>query len=165
MQGNVGDVFSYDYNDQVTAVQLNIANPNTADPGNPSIIYDGNGNRIWYAPPGVNKHYDGLSNLSEYTHVVINSSQYNLTYKAAANLAQYDRNNSSYNYDAQNRLTTSTVNGKTMTFKYDGLNRQVSRQVGNGTTYYSTWDGWDLVEDYHGNGVADATYSTALPAW
>ncbi len=96
--------------------------------------------------------------MSEYTHVVINGSGYNLAYQAAANLAQYDRNNSSYNYDAQNRLTTSTVNGTTMTFKYDGLNRQVSRQVGNGTTYYSTWDGWDLVEDYHGNGVADATY-------
>ncbi len=47
VQGNVGDVFSYDYNDQVAAVQLNIANPNTADPGNPSITYDGNGNRIW----------------------------------------------------------------------------------------------------------------------
>ena len=34
-----------------------------------------------------------------------------------------------------------------MSFKYDGLNRQVSRTV-SGTTTYSTWDGWNLVEEY-----------------
>lgn len=47
-----------------------------------------------------------------------------------------------------------------MTFTYDGLNRQVSRRLGTGTTYYSVWDGWDLVEDYHksgNNAVVDAS--------
>jgi RHS repeat-associated protein len=161
VEHNKGEVFSYDLADQATAVQLDIANPNTADPGNPTIIYDSNGNRIWYAPPGINKHYDppyGIaSNLSQYTSVIINGSQYNLTYRADANLAHYDDNNATYNYDAQNRLTSATVGGVTMSFAYDGLNRQVSRTMGNNTTF-SNWDGWNLVEDYHGNGVPDATY-------
>jgi RHS repeat-associated protein len=43
------------------------------------------------------------------------------------------------------------------TFKYDGLNRQVSRTVG-GTTTYSVYDGWDLIEEYQGAGVMTAGY-------
>src|ERR1051326_3595155 len=37
-----------------------------------------------------------------------------------------------------------------MSFKYDGLNRQVSRTV-DGVTTYNTWDVWDLVEEYTNN--------------
>src|SRR5262245_36182527 len=57
---------------------------------------------------------------------------------------------SAYTYDAQNRLLTVNKNGVSMSFKYDGLNRQVSRTV-SGTTTYSTWDGWNLVEEYTNN--------------
>ena len=39
-----------------------------------------------------------------------------------------------------------------MSFKYDGLNRQVRRTLSStNTTTYSTWDGWDLVEEYTNN--------------
>ena len=36
---------------------------------------------------------------------------------------------STYSYDAQNRLLTASKGSVTMDFKYDGLNRQVSRTV------------------------------------
>ena len=47
-----------------------------------------------------------------------------------------------------------------MSFTYDGLNRQVSRTF-NGTTTYSVWDGWNLVQEYHVSqrvAAVDATY-------
>jgi RHS repeat-associated protein len=168
VEHNKGEVFSYDQADQVTAVQLDIASPNTANPGDQTILYDSNGNRMWYAPPGVNKHYDPdsnhpLSKLNQYTGVTINGSLYNLAYRADANLAQYDRNNSSYSYDAQNRVTSATVGGVTMYFAYDGLNRQVSRKIAaNGTPTYNVWDGWDLIEEYqldnHHHATTTAVY-------
>jgi RHS repeat-associated protein len=63
-------------------------------------------------------------------------------------------------YDAQNRLTQAIKNGVTMTFAYDGLNRQIKRISSQGT-FYSVWDGWDLVSEYHKSGntaVEDASY-------
>lgn len=45
----------------------------------------------------------------------------------------------------------------TESFKYDGLNRQVSRTVG-GVTTYSVWDGWDLVQEYQTGGAVTANY-------
>jgi RHS repeat-associated protein len=95
--------------------------------------------------------------LNQYTSVIINGSQYDFSYRADANLAQYDYNNSTYNYDAQSRLTGATVNGVPMTFKYDGLNRQVGR-IYNGTTTFSVWDGWDLVEEYQSGGTMTTAY-------
>ncbi len=85
--------------------------------------------------------------------------------EAPATSASYDFNGnltigldgSTYTYDAQNRLLTASRDGVTYTFKYDGLNRQVSRTVG-GVTTYSVWDGWDLVEEYQGAGTVTAAY-------
>src|SRR6516164_4181807 len=42
----LGEVFAYDLADQVTAVQHNIANPDTTPVPGQNIIYDSNGNRI-----------------------------------------------------------------------------------------------------------------------
>ena len=44
------DVFDYDLNDQVIAVKLNVPNPESTLAGNPTIIYDWNGNRSWFTP-------------------------------------------------------------------------------------------------------------------
>ena len=150
----LGEVFAYDLADQVTAVQHNIANPDTTPVPGQNIIYDSNGNRIWYTSTGVNKHYDvngTASNLNQYNDVTINGSSYNFSYSGNANLVQYGYNTSSYSYDAQNRLTSATVGGQTMYFDYDALNRQVSRRIGaNGTRTFNIWDGWDLIEEYQG---------------
>jgi RHS repeat-associated protein len=139
-------VFDYDLNDQAIAMQLNILNPDTTSAGSQTISYDANGNRTWFQPPGWNEQYT-TDNLSQYTS--INGSQ--LTYRADANLATY---NDTYNYDAQNRLTSVS---NTATFKYDGLNRQVSRTVGGANTY-NVYDGWDLIEECQANGTLQALY-------
>ena len=51
--GGTGDVFGYDLSDQVTAVKLDIANPDTTAPGSPTIVYDANGNRTSFAAYGT----------------------------------------------------------------------------------------------------------------
>src|SRR4029077_10325639 len=88
--GDVGDVLSYDVADQAVAVQHNVPTPqNLQQPLDQNIYYDSNGNRTWYAPPGINKQYDPpsgvASNLNQYTSVIINGAQYNLAYRADAN--------------------------------------------------------------------------------
>jgi RHS repeat-associated protein len=158
-QGDVGDVFSYDLNDQVTAVKLDISNPTTADPGNQTIFYDPNGNRNWFSPPGHSEQYV-INNLNQYTSRNSYGNSYNATYDAKGNLTispDAPANGSTYTYDAQNRLTSATKSGVTETFKYDGLNRQVSRTVG-GITTYSVWNGWNLVQEYKTGPTVTASY-------
>jgi len=152
--GDVGDAFSYDLADQVTAVQVNVATPqNWTQPLSQNVIYDSNGNRTWFTPPGSNQQY-ATNNLNQYT--TINSIP--LTYQADTNLASY--NGSTYSYDAQGRLTSATVTGAATSFAYDGLNRQVSRTVNGGQPVFNIWDGWDLIEEYQAanNGAATAVY-------
>jgi RHS repeat-associated protein len=81
------------------------------------------------------------------------------TYDHAGNMSiGFDA--SSYVHDAQNRLTQATTNGVTITFKYDGLNRQVRRTVTDQPDTFSVWDGWDLIQEYQAanNGAATAAY-------
>jgi RHS repeat-associated protein len=52
-----------------------------------------------------------------------------------------------YTYDAQNRLTTVKQGTTTMAqYWYDGLNRQITRNV-NGAITFHVWDGWNLIEE------------------
>ena len=148
-EGNVGDVFDYDNNDQVTVVKLNIANPDTTAPGSQTIHYDTNGNRTSFAPYGTTDTYT-TNNLNEYT--VRNSIS--AAYNASADMTTgFD--GSTYTYDAQNRLLSATESGVTETFDYDGLNRQVSRTVA-GITTYNVYDGWALIEEYQSGGMTAA---------
>jgi RHS repeat-associated protein len=148
-EGNVGDVFDYDNNDQVTVVKLNIANPDTTAPGSQTIHYDTNGNRASFAPYGTTDNYT-TNNLNEYT--VRNSSS--AAYNASADMTTgFD--GSTYTYDAQDRLLSATESGVTETFTYDGLNRQVSRTVA-GVTTYNVYDGWALIEEYQSGGMTAA---------
>ncbi len=159
-QGNIGDVFDYDLADQATAVQLNVAHPESTPVGNQTIIYDPNGNCQWFALPGTNKHYDPINNLGQYVSRTMGGNTTNVTYDSKGNMTiGFDA--STYQYDAQSRLTSTTKGSTTMTFTYDGLNRQVSRSVNGGTPTFSVWDGWELVQEYHmsgGNAVEDASY-------
>jgi RHS repeat-associated protein len=135
-----GDVFGYDLNDQMTAIRLNIPNPDTASVGAPTILYDANGNRTSFAAYGPTQTY-ATNYLSQYTARTNSTSP---LYDPTGNMTR-GMDNSAYVYDAQNRLLTAN----TSQFKYDGLNRQVSRTVG-GVTTYSAWDGWDLMQEYQG---------------
>jgi YD repeat-containing protein len=153
-EDGTGDMFGYDYADQVTAVKLDIPNPDTTSVGPQTILYDANGNRTSFSPYGTTDTY-AINNLNQYTS------------RNTINNAVYDNNgnlwtgldDSAYTYDAQDRLLTASKGGVTYAFKYDGLNRQVSRTVGvNGPTTYSVWDGWDLIEEYQAGGSITAAY-------
>jgi RHS repeat-associated protein len=50
--------------------------------------------------------------------------------------------------DSIARILTERRSGNTLAFKYDGLNRQVSRTVNGGLLFYSVYDGWNLIAEY-----------------
>jgi RHS repeat-associated protein len=62
-----------------------------------------------------------------------------------------------YAYDAQNRLTSATVNGVTTEFTYDSRNRVVRRTSGNGTLSL-TYSGWHLIEERNATGALEQVY-------
>ncbi len=139
--GGNGDVFGYDLSDQVTATQLDIANPDTTAPGSQTIMYDANGNRTTFSAYGSTDTYT-TNNLNQYTARNSSTAAYDNDGNITTGL-----DGSTYTYDAQNRLLTATKGGSTQTYKYDGLNRQVSRTTGS--LVYNVYDGWDLIGEYN----------------
>lgn len=155
-QAVVGEVFGYDFADQVSGVRLNIPDPGPTPPApSRSIYYDANGNRTTFSAYGpTDTYYLNNNNLNQYNK----RNNINADYDYDGNLTTgFD--GSTYEYDAQNRLTRATKGSVTMDFKYDGLNRQVSRSVTGQPTVYNVWDGWDLIEEYH---AANQGATTAL---
>jgi len=57
----------------------------------------------------------------------------------------------SYSYDSKNRLIGATKGTETMSATYDYQNRQVSRTMNNGVSYF-IYDGWNLIGEYTANG-------------
>jgi RHS repeat-associated protein len=185
-----GDVFGYDLADQVTAVLLDVQNPDTTSVGDQSIFYDGSGNRTVFRPYESQDAYT-VNDLNQYTGRTASDNplrptptprppptppphptptptptppgQQTPVYDYAGNMTTgFD--GSIYIYDAQNRLVNVIKGGVTMTFAYDGLNRQVTRTVNPvgqspdwGTTF-SVWDGWDLIEEYRSDNTTLAAY-------
>ena len=148
--GDIGDVFRYDLADQAISFQLNVATPQNVDGGSipQRVFYDSNGNRTSFTSADT---YGPANNVNQYTNRTINNHTYNAGYDVTGNLTTSpDATAAGCTYDAQNRLTQAAKSGATMIFKYDGLNRQVSRTV-SGVTTHSTWDGWNLVEEYTNN--------------
>jgi len=115
-------------------------------------VYDANGNRTSFAAYGSTDTYT-VNNLNQYTR----RNATNATYDLNGNLT-IGVDGSTYVYDQQNRLTQASKSGTTDTFKYDGLNRQVSRTVTGQPTSYSVWDGWNLIEEYQSGGATTAAY-------
>jgi RHS repeat-associated protein len=163
--GDVGDVFNYDLADQATGVLLNVQTPESTPTPAPNITYDANGNRNSFHPPYVSwQTYGPANDVSQYTTRTVNGIQTTALYDHKGNLTA-GLDGSTYVYDAQNRVTSATKSGTTMTFAYDGLNRQVSRTaiigtLPNGQTTFNVWDGWDLIEEYQAanSGATTAAY-------
>jgi YD repeat-containing protein len=121
--GANGDVFSYDLADQVTGVQLDVANPGGVGSIPQTIVYDANGNRTSFSPYGTTDTYT-INDLSQYASRNAINAAYNFNGDLITGV-----DGSSYTYDLQNRLLTASKDGVTYTFTYDGLNRQVSRKL------------------------------------
>ncbi len=75
------------------------------------------------------------------------------TYDANGNMTT-GLDGSTYTYDAQNRVRSATKGGTTDTFKYDGMNRQISRKIGSASPTYNVYDGWDLIGEYNGGSTS-----------
>jgi YD repeat-containing protein len=142
----MGDIFDYDLNDQVMAAKINVANPDTTPIGPQTIHYDANGNRLDFSAYGSPTHTYATNNLNQYSSRTLTppGTPTNASYDTKGNLTT-GVDGSTYQYDSQNRLTSATKSGSTLTFKYDGLNRQVARKIGTNADVYSVWDGWNLV--------------------
>ena len=80
-----------------------------------------------------------------------------MTYDPKGTVATYT-GAASYVYDAQNRLKSATVDGITTSFRYDGLNRNISQTSGVFTTY-NVWDDWNLIEE---RGAANTLLKTVF---
>src|SRR5438477_3077529 len=92
-----------------------------------------------------------INQLNQYTNRNTNQAVYDAKGNMTTGL-----DSSTYTYDAQNRLLTATKGGTTDTFKYDGLNPQISRKMGSAAVIYNVYDGWDLVGEY-ASGSSNAT--------
>lgn len=154
---NKGDVFGYDLNDEVTATQLDIVNPDTSSPVAASgiqITYDANGNRNTMTTNSVTD-----------TYVTNDLNQYNARTSSPTSPGLYDpKGNATTNldgtintYDAQNRVLSVQKGTVSETYKYDGINRQVSRTIGTGAATYNVYDGWNLIAEYASGATTPAT--------
>ena len=112
--------------------------------------YDAVGNRQWVSDNGTTAHYTANSD-NGYTSVDGVSTTTDLN----GNMVSVP--GAAYAYDAQNRLTTATVNGVTTEFTYDSRNRVVQRTSGNGTLNL-TYSGWHLIEERNGAGELEQVY-------
>jgi RHS repeat-associated protein len=144
-----GDAFAYDLADQVTAAQLNVSNIWSVDP-DPTIVYDANGNRTSFGAYGTTDTYGAVNNLNQYTTRTVAGNTTTASYDNNANMTA-GLDTSAYTFDAQNRLTTASKNGLTVTFIYDALNRVVTRSFSDGRRYDNIWDGWNLILTYDGS--------------
>ena len=97
--------------------------------GSATIAYDANGNRTSFAPYGTTDTYT-INNLNQYTKRNTTNAAYDINGSLTTAL-----DGSTYTYDAQDCLISATTDGVTETYRYDGLNRQVTRKLGvNGPT-------------------------------
>ena len=78
-EDGTGDVFGYDYADQVTAVKLDVLNPESTSVGPQTIAYDANGNRTSFSHYGTTDTY-ATNNLNQYSS------------RNTINYADYDNN-------------------------------------------------------------------------
>jgi RHS repeat-associated protein len=121
--------YAYDASQEVTSAPLN--------GGAQTFGYDNNGNRTSLNGGGVY----ASNNLNQYTTFSGLPAIYDLN----GNLKSY--NGWTYTYDAQNRLKTVLQGTTTVaTYWYDGLNRQITRNVNNVLTFH-VWDGWNVIEE------------------
>lgn len=115
------------------------------------LTYDANGNRT-----ALNGSGYVVNDLNEYTTA---NGATGLSYNVNGDLTGY--NGWTYTYDAQDRLTQASITGTTVTYAYDGLNRQLYHDITTsaGTTRtYNVWDGWNLLEERNSAGAVVHCY-------
>ncbi|HJT82314.1 MAG TPA: RHS repeat-associated core domain-containing protein [Chthoniobacterales bacterium] len=153
-QRNAGtaDGYSYDLADQITRFNRDgsLSGGSVTGGALMTLNFDTNGNRTQTSDNGIVSNY--VTNaLNQYTTDYVSGT---VNYDVNGNQNQATGSGWTYTYDAQNRLTNADNNtlNRHVSYLYDGLNRQFSRNE-NGTVTYSVWDGWSLIQEYAGGNV------------
>lgn len=130
--GATSAVLDYGYNPsgQVTSIAANDTFYLAAPPGASSIAYTSNKLNQYTARDGQVVNHDLNGNLTAWS--------------APGSGAH------GYSYDAENRLRTASVPGKTIAYDYDPLGRRLSKTV-NGTTTSYVLDGDEEIAEYSGS--------------
>ena len=157
-----GTEWAYD-----TLGQLTSADDDTTAAHDRGYLYDSIGNRrgIRNGAVGIPLNGDGTIKENEgtlaYSANLLN--QYNATPHATVPVHDDDGNMTSgdlqsgagilpasLTWDAENRLTSVTVNGTTITYAYDAFSRRISRSVGVSptTTTLYFYDAWNCIAEY-----------------
>jgi RHS repeat-associated protein len=149
-EGNKGERFTYDADNQLKTVFYNADAPWNATPTgfDRSAAYyysadrlnrikmgdNQNGSVVWtdYTPNGLN----------QYTAVTAQAPVYN------GNFHLYFFNGWTYVYDADARLTSAIATGHSAQMVYDGLGRCVKRTIDGEETFF-TYDGWKPIVEWN----------------
>lgn len=155
--GVAAESLRYDDNNQL--LRATVAQDTPAGGTLSSFALNASGNRTSVTTDGVSTSYAAANPLNQYPAVGGKAA----TYDGNGNLATY--NGWTYIYDALNRLTraANVSAGQNAYFYYDGLNRQVARNLTGESTHFSVWDGWNLFAEYDPNNVWNRTTVHGLP--
>ena len=144
------DGYSYDLTGQVKGFQrdgtLQANGTVIGGATQTSLNYDPNGNRTSVVTNGAPTNY-AASDTNQYSAI----NGVGLGYDGNENLTEH--NGWRYTYDAQNRMVGAehVATATRVVFYYDGLNRQIARDVTVGAApmvrTYHVWDGWKLLEE------------------
>jgi RHS repeat-associated protein len=95
---------------------------------------------------------NAYGSLNEYESITGALGESTLTYDADGNLTQ--DGTWTYGYDGENRLTSMTRSGQSLSFVYDCLSRRIRKTVaGTGATDLKfVYSGWQLVADLNADG-------------
>jgi YD repeat-containing protein len=119
-----------------------------------SYQYDAAGNLQWRNDAGTTTNY-AVNPDNAYTQVGGAPASLDANGNHAGTAG------ATYTYDAQNRLTSATVNATTTTFTYDARNRVIQRTVVSGSstsTTYLIYSQWHLIEERNGTGDLAQVY-------
>ncbi|MCC7139441.1 MAG: hypothetical protein IT460_13540 [Planctomycetes bacterium] len=163
-----GDVYRYDWASRLADARYDVANPVTevANPGSQpyarlvTYALDGLGNRSQVqttVPPGTPVTVTYATDVvNQYTAV----GGVNRAHDANGNVK--DDGTHLYAFDYLNHLTEvrlKATNALVATYRYDALGRRVEKAVAGGATTRFVHDGQDVVEEYDGNDVWQASYT------
>ena len=163
-----GDVYRYDWASRLADARYDVVNPVTevANPGSQpyarlvTYALDGLGNRSQVqttVPPGTPVTVTYATDVvNQYTAV----GGVNRAHDANGNVK--DDGTLLFAFDYRNRITEvrlKATNALVATYRHDALGRRVEKAVSGGATTRFVYDGQDVVEEYDGADVWQASYT------
>jgi RHS repeat-associated protein len=151
-QQGKGERFGYDFANQLNSVVYDADNVNTTTPSgwDRSVSYTNTPlNRTSMNDNGAVTNYTP-NGLNQYTAVNTQTPVYD------GNFNLYSYGGWTYVYDADKRLTSTSGNGHSAQFVYDGLGRCVKRTIDTTQVTVFTYDGWKPMLEWDGTGTFGA---------